>query len=473
VIPLALYLLTFIIAFSKWNVPTTKLGRALPLVVVPLALIMLMEATEPLPLLGGMHLVAFFVAALMCHGQLVKIRPGAKYLTEFYLWISVGGVLGGAFNALISPVLFNTLFEYPLAIVLACVLRPDGDSQAYKLVWQDFAYPAAVGLATVVLSFGAKAMSMPPSIARSAVTVAIPAVMCFLAIDRRVRFALALGALFLVGNELSIGAHGDVLEKARSFFGVHRVVQEDQYHQLLHGSTIHGQQSTAPLLRQEPMTYFHRTSPIGQLFRVFSGPKAKDRIAIVGLGVGALATYGEPGQSITYYEIDPEVARIATDPREFTFLRDSKAKVNIVMGDARLTIADAPPRSYGLIVLDAFSSDAIPVHLLTKDAVATYLQKLEPNGLLAFQISNRYVDMKGVLNDVAASLNLRCLFQDDESDGGKSPVPKAHSRWLLMAHRWEDFGFLAQSKRWEHLPALTNGRVWTDDYSNLAGALLK
>lgn len=471
IVPLSLYLITFILAFSKLKVQPHKLGRWLSFAVIPLALVMLIEATEPLPVLGVLHLLAFFLAAWMCHLELAKSRPSTSHLTEFYMWISVGGVLGGCFNTLVSPSLFNSLLEYPAAIILACVLRPRTERDSFS--WRDVAYPATVGALMLGLALATNAMAMGKGIERSAIAVAVPLFLSFLALERRVRFGLSLAALFGVANFLNLGPQGRIVDRARSFFGVHRVVTEGHFHQLFHGSTLHGEQNTLPQYRDEPLMYFSRTSPIGQVFREFSGPKMKPRVAIVGLGVGAMASYGEPGQRITYYEIDPEVVRIASDPKEFTFLQDSKAKVDVVLGDARLMIAKAAPASYDFIILDAFSSDAIPVHLLTQDATAGYLEKLAPHGLLAFHISNRYLDLEEVLHSVAASLHLSCLFQEDDSENPNPELPKAHSRWMLMARDPADFGSLSGAKLWHRLSLQSNSKPWTDDYSNLAGAIFK
>ena len=187
----------------------------------------------------------------------------------------------------------------------------------------------------------------------------------------------------------------------------------DDYNLLYHGTTLHGAQSLSPSRRREPLTYYHRTGPLGQVFTTFSRKSSKSRVAIIGLGTGTMACYGEPGQNWTFYEIDPAVERIARDKRYFTFLRDSPAKVEVVLGDARLSLAKAPDHQYDLIVLDAFSSDAIPVHLITREALKLYLSKLADHGILAFHISNRYLNLKPVLGDLARDANLACLVQED------------------------------------------------------------
>ncbi|MCB8931926.1 MAG: fused MFS/spermidine synthase [Chthonomonadaceae bacterium] len=469
VVPLALYLITFILAFARRTLAgPSVLARVLPLLATPLALVMVLEATEPIRELGALHLATFFVAAWMCHARLASERPHPSHLTEFYLWIAVGGVLGGAFNALVAPVVFKTLAEYPVALVAACLLRPRGDRPPGPLKL-DVGYAAAIGLFAAATALYWRSAGYEANAWRSAVTIGVPAILCFLAVDRPLRFGLALGALFLAAQIVDTAAPGQVLVKARSFFGVHRVLettnQHGVFHHLVHGNTTHGIQS----LREPgtPLTYYSRQGPIGQVFATFSGPNTKDRVALVGMGVGSLAAYGVPGQRMTYFEIDPEVDRIAKDPALFTFLRDSRAKVDVVLGDARLSLAREPNGAYGLIVLDAFTSDAIPVHLLTLEAIRMYLAKLEPNGVLAFHISNRYLDLRPVLAAAAADLDLVALFNfdlyigEDEQSNGIEP-----SKWVVMARSPADLLSLPSSGGWEDL-APTGMEAWSDDFSNL------
>lgn len=468
VVPLALYLLTFILAFSRRTVASPALlGRILPLLATPLALVMVLEATEPIRLLGGLHLLTFFVAAWMCHARLAADRPHAAHLTEFYLWIAVGGVLGGAFNALVAPVAFKTLAEYPVALVAACLLRPRGErSPAPKA---DAGYALAIGVLAAGTALFWRSAGYEANAWRSALTIGLPAILCFLAVDRPLRFGLALGALFLAAQIVDTAAPGHVLVKARSFFGVHRVLETENefgtFHHLVHGNTTHGIQNLRS--PRTPLTYYSRQGPIGQVFATFSGPNAKQRVALVGMGVGSLAAYGEPGQQMTYFEIDPEVERIAKDPSLFTFLRDSKADVDVVLGDARLSLAREPDRRYGLVVLDAFTSDAIPVHLLTLEAIRMYLAKLEPGGVLAFHISNRYLDLRPVLAAAAARLGLVALANIDLDIGQEEQAAGIEpSKWVVMARDTADLLALPGDPGWA--PLSHSGMApWTDDFSNL------
>jgi hypothetical protein len=214
---------------------------------------------------------------------------------------------------------------------------------------------------------------------------------------------------------------------------------------------------------REPLSYFHRTGPIGQFFAEFSGPRAKKEIAVIGLGTGTLASYGEPTQSFLFFDIDPDVEKVART--YFTYLENCRAQWGIVLGDARLQMNQARPRQFQLIIVDAFNSDAIPVHLLTREALELYLQKLSEDGILALHISNRYLNLEPVLGNLADALGLVGLFQFDRDVAGKPG--KTASQWVLLARRKEDLGNLAQDPRWRPIERRPPLGVWTDDYSNV------
>jgi SAM-dependent methyltransferase len=271
---------------------------------------------------------------------------------------------------------------------------------------------------------------------------------------------------------------GETVYRERSFFGVHRITRVETEngeggYELVHGNTVHGRQILDPELRHEPLSYYHRTGPIGDVFKIFSGPSAKKEIALVGLGAGALAAYGEPGQHLTFYEIDPAVVRISRDEGYFTFLSDSRAScVDYVLGDARLTLKKSPDHHYDMIIMDAFSSDSIPLHLLTREALNLYLQKLADGGLLIFHLSNRYLELRPVLGDLAKEAGLVCWgrFQDQESLGeAERNIGKAGSNWLVMARQRSDLGSLIQQAGWNPIIGRPDRPVWTDDFSNLLG----
>jgi hypothetical protein len=487
VIPLALYLLTFILAFSRRTlVPPRLVILVLPVLILLHLGHVLSHLIAPRwpPML--LHLVLFFTAALFCHGELARDRPTIGHLTEFYLWMSVGGVLGGVFNVLIAPLVFRMVAEYPLEIALACLFVPHlGGDRPRRDPVVNLGLPLLAG-AVVAGLLALLPAWRDPTWTRIGLLVA-PAIVIYLVVsrftDRPLLFGLSTELVLLGGAVLALTAEGTEVYRERSFFGILRVIEEPKgkFVQLYHGSTCHGEQrrvgdpgetwrrpdGSVIDSRHIPRTYYHPSGPIGQVFDAFCGPRKKAQVALVGLGAGSLASYGEPGQTMTYYEIDPAVVWIAQDSGYFSFLADSRAEIRIVLGDARLSLAAEPPdRKFGLIVLDAFSSDAIPVHLLTHEALReVYLPRLEKGGLLAFHISNRYLDLRPVLGDLAQEEpRLVCRIETDDANEQEG---KDSSIWVVMARKEADLGPLVYDRRWKALPGSAGRRVWRDDYSNL------
>jgi hypothetical protein len=474
VIPLALYLLSFIIVFGRRDlIPTRISGRVLPLLVLLLSVLILCEDMEPpLWLVLFINLATVFVASLYCHGELAADRPSPTHLTQFYLWLAVGGALGGLFNAVAAPLLFNRVVEYPLAIVVVCLLRRPSRhasvSQSSRFL--DLALPAGVGLVTAALILGLQDVKIDPPQLRVGVILGLPLIVCYTFVDRPIRFALGIGAVFLAGA-LYAGGQGRTIASKRSFFGVHRVTVDSagRFHQLVHGNTVHGRQSLDPAQRREPLAYFHRSGPIGHIFEKLGPRWDHANIAVIGLGAGSLACYAEPGQNWTLYEIDPVVERIARNPSYFTFLEDCRARsLQVLLGDGRLRLREAPDRFFDLIVLDAFSSDAIPVHLLTREAMQLYFSKLSTGGVLAFHISNRYLDLQPVVERASRDLKVICRFADDFSLTPSEKLEgKAPSQWAVIALTPDDLGPLAQSSRWMPFGGRLRIPVWTDAYSSI------
>ena len=469
VLPLSLYLLSFVLVFARREVvPHALMLRFLPIVAIVLVTVILFAGQMPPTLQAPLHLITFFAAAMVCHGELARARPRSEHLTEFYLLMSVGGVLGGLFNALVAPIAFKTVVEYPLAIVLACIARPGANVRnSWIARGLDVAVPIAFGVLTLVM------MNVLTSLnARRPVTMIllciVPAVVCLSFKRRPVRFALSLGAL-MIASSVYLGAHEPVAFSGRSYFSAYKVMVDPdrQLRMLVHGRIVHGAQSLDPARTAEPLTYFHRTGPIGQAFATFQGRYAKQRVGVVGLGAGTLAAYAQPQQRWTFYEIDPSIATLARDPRYFTYLRDARTDVRIVLGDARLSLAREPARGLDLLVVDAFGSDAIPVHLLTREALKLYFRRLDEHGVLAFHISNRYMDLQPLLGDLGIDAGLVTLGQIDEQIGRDEQMAgKSASSWVLMARSADDLGPLARDLRWRSLTARPHPIVWTDDFSN-------
>jgi hypothetical protein len=514
VIPLALYLLSFILVFARRPVvPYRLLVRIMPLLTLGLALVMISLVLGPIQILIPFHLLVFLVIALVFHGGLARHRPEAQELTQFYLWLACGGVLGGLFNAIVAPLIFKTVVEYPLVLVLACLIRPsftdekqnknqappprreprrkasrrpsvlpiEGAASRARMISSslilDILLPPIVGFLAVGFFLIVGRNFAERNALTFGVTFGIPALVCCSFLDRPLRFGLALGALFLAGGYY-VEAQRSTVHRERSFFGLHRIAKErgGTVLTLIHGNTHHGRQSLDPARRYRPLTYYHPTGPVGQIFKEFSGQKAKRDVAIVGLGAGSIAAYGQldpsgkPFQHFTFFEIDPSVVRIARDDGYFTFLADSHAQIDIKLGDARLTLQKTADKQFGMIILDAFSSDSIPLHLVTRQAFRLYKSKLADDGILVFHISNGYLDLEPVLGDLAHDAGLLCWLMNDlrissaDEAEGKSP-----SQWMVLARTESHLGNLLKQRTWKRIHGRQHSPVWTDSYSNLWG----
>jgi SAM-dependent methyltransferase len=473
VAPLAIYLLTFVFVFSRRQIiPHATIVRALAILVLPVV-IMLGQSTQlPFGMQLAVHLTTFFVAAMACHGELARSRPAPAHLTEFYLCMSIGGALGGLFNALVAPVAFSSVLEYPLALALACLLAiPYGNGWSARRLARDLAFAAVVAVVTASLLYASHQNILTGRLGTT-VMFLIPALACFRFRRQPVRFALGVIVL-VVASASYIDAHERLVHRDRSFFGVHRVTLDPsgERHLFAHGNTLHGGQHVAADQSRDPLTYFHRGSPIGQVVAARNSAGRLENVGVIGLGIGTLAAYGEPGQNWVFYEIDPAVERIARDSRYFTYLSDARANVSVVLGDARLSLIDARSAAFDLFVLDAFSSDAIPVHLITREALELYRDKLAPGGVMAFHISNRHLDLEPVLGELAASVGMTSLMQIDK-DRAPTDAPnyKLSSHWVLMARSAADLEPFLNDKRWQPTRR-SNGVVWTDDFSNVLSVM--
>jgi len=531
VAPLSLYLFSFVIVFSPSQRMPDLIHKimvgALPLMVAVLVVTILMDMRDPFYLFILLHLLGFFVVAMVLHGEVARDRPPARYLTEFYLWIAVGGVLGGVFNAVIAPVAFDTVIEYQLAIVLACLFVPglvlsrllvgtreergasrvseegqdserSADSEEHEAsrngsassVYQsssprwlglalDVALPVVVGVALLALGWavdqgtfdslnGVINSSLGSAVLDRSViwstVIGLGIGVCLwfaYSASRPIRFGIGIAAIVLAVSFAE--AEEATLFEDRSFFGVYRVTGDEDLHTLVFGSTNHG----AQILGTEtpvPTTYYHSTGPIGQVFDALP-EDVTSQPAVIGLGTGTMSCYNNPGQQMTFYEIDPLIERVARNENLFTYLRDCPGENDVVLGDARLSMAEAPDGSYGVIVADAFSSDAIPVHLMTREAIDMYFDKLQDNGVLAMHISNRHLELEPVLGNVAQDAGLTCRAQYDQENEG---IPgKFVSHWVVMTREEGNLGGMAGDERWRPCDQEPGSAVWTDDYSNL------
>jgi hypothetical protein len=474
VLPLALYLLTFVIAFSgRAGAAEKGSSRAIPILALAVVFPMLVQATEPVLVLVLLHLAFFFSAALQCHLKLARLRPEAGQLTSFYLYMSLGGVLGGVFNALLAPVIFSSITEYPLAILAATLIGYPAETTRKDVRVLPPIYGGAMVILAMTLGAALVALIAPVSIAWGNVMAGVLLLLAFLVLRRPVRYALALGTL-LACTSIFRGAQSGIVERDRNFFGVLRVSNERglPLRRLYHGTTIHGVQFRNPERRCEPLSYYHSEGPVREVAALFRSLPLPREVALIGLGAGAMITYGQPDERWTLYEIDPAVIRIAQDTNFFTYLSHcARAPFRFDLGDARLRLAKAPDHQFGLIFLDAFSSDVIPMHLLTREALTLYRQKLAPNGILAFHLSSRHFTLEPLVARLGQSLGLHC-FSSTKGDLSAKAIAEGglESNWAILAPDAAVDQVLAQAT-WQRVIPDSSAPLWTDDFSSLLGVL--
>jgi len=469
VVPLTLYLLTFVNAFARrpW-IPQRAAVALQAWAAIVLAATFFLRV-ESIALVFVVHLAAFFLACLVCHGELAARRPGVAGLPEFYLWLALGGALGGAFNALAAPLLFTAVLEYPLALVLACALRPAldgagaGADNARRARRGDLLYPAALAVGLYV---GLLALDRVGWVAGLA-ALGLGGLACYAMRARPHRFALAIAALLAFGAA-AVTATSDVVERQRSFFGVHKVLRDRAHdaYQLVHGVTVHGTQLRAPEMRRTPVDYYHWEGPLGQLFRALAEDGQPGRVALVGLGAGASLCYRRPGDAWRVYEIDPAVVALARDTRFFHFVAECGGDAEIVLGDGRLGLARPGTGPFDLIILDAFASDAVPAHLLTAEAMALYRRLLAPGGLIAAHVTNRFMDLAPV---VAAAAEAAGMAAVEQFHAPTPPTLAKASRWVVVAADAGRLDAVAAGGRWKKLAA--SSPPWTDDHWDILAAI--
>ena len=482
VIPLAIYLLSFAIVFSPRPILKPRwMARALPFLVLPLAGTLAFRANGPLWLLFPLHLAAFGAGALALHGRLASDRPAASRLTEFYFWVALGGVTGGLLAAVVAPLVFPGYWEYPLAIAAGMALLATTGMTNRRSGLLDLALPAALGVAGLGLAwllgpygpvFGGRGLAGLSLIGflRLSLLFTVPAVICFSFRNRPLRFGLGLAAVFAVSASPLLDTQ-PVLSVTRDFFGVHQVVDDRAAgrHLLMDGRVVHGSQNLDVRLRDLPTTYYSPSGPAGDFFKTQGSRSGVARVGLIGLGAGSLACYATPGQSWTFYEIDPAVVRFAEDPALFSYLHDCLPGIpDVVLGDGRLELARARSGSYDVLVLDAFGSDNVPAHLLTSEAIRLYFDKLAPGGALLVNVSNQYVDLRPIFANEAAANGLVCYGRvDTEVTDGQAREGKVISSWVVLARSTPDLAGLSSAPGWGPVPTAPGIPLWTDDYTNV------
>jgi SAM-dependent methyltransferase len=470
VLPLAVYLITFMIAFARrFRLSPITLSRIVP--VILLVLFPFVAASKPVAArllwyLLGAHILVLFAGALLCHTVLASRRPDTRHLTEFYFWVALGGALGGIFVAVMAPFLFRTVVEYPLLVAMIAFFRETRDPDQ-KINWRDWLYPAMLGLLVAAAWYGLTwAMVDVSEDTKTAVAIdAVLVLVAYLFRKRRFRFALAM-AVLIFGYSLALPAFLDsnqVVYIARDFFGIKKVVYEveSNMRKLLHGDTLHGQESQDPALSGQPLSYYHETGPAGDVMKMISD-RPSQHVGVVGLGTGSMAGWARPNRHVTYFEIDPQIVDVATN--FFTFFRRCDKNCDVVMGDGRLSIEKQPDSTFDVLMLDAFDSDSIPAHLVSREAVQMYLRKLKPNGMILFHVSNRYMNVEGLVSTLVVDASLESLarYDDDEEAPGKTS-----SDYIVAARRPESLGSLEQNENWTRVEKPDGIQPWTDDYSNM------
>lgn len=473
VVPLAIYLATFIVAFGGMrNGPAPWHTRAVVLLSITWCMLYRLQATDPLWLLVIVHLVVFGFLATGAHSRVAALRPPAAHLSAYYLAIAIGGAVGGIFNALIAPAIFHTYAEYPLVMLCAILLNvqpitPSSSHASHSSLKLPLSGLVAIAVITV--------LSLATHIAigplRAVLLVGAPLLIAF-GISRSFYAFVAALAIVVIGARFDSQLQGRVLHTERNFYGVLRVTTDPnrRYHEERHGNTLHGASDVLSVNGSMPLMYYWTGSPIAEVIRDMQRRRDSADVAIIGLGVGSLAWYARPTERWTYFEINPQVITVARDARWFGFLSRSRAgNLAIVPGDARINLRGARAASYDLIVLDAFTSDAIPLHLLTTEAVQSYLHALKPGGIIALHVSNRYLDLAPPIASVGASLGLRAWFREVHVSDELRARRIESSDWMVLARSSPDFP-LSAVPQWT--PVAVRGAPWTDDYSDIWPALV-
>jgi hypothetical protein len=480
VLPLSLYLLTWVLVFqSRPLLPHKWVLMLQPLAIAGVIVLLAVGGEQNLLLTLGGHLLCFFVIAMACHGELARTRPASNYLTGFYVALSFGGMVGGLFAGLIAPYTFSWIAEYPILIALAVLCRPPADERWPQLNRWYWPLLAAVAVALIAPSYGAGKVFTWLDDHRvyviSAIAIAGMILTLLLKADRAKLVGVVIVALVLIRAYPSDAGR---VETVRSFFGVHKIVMtpDGQYHVLMHGTTIHGAEKFrnddgSPVTgRPEAITYYHQDGGIGQAISAIRARKGGPiRVAVIGLGAGTLTCASEPGEDWKFFEIDQTMVDTARDPRYFTFIQNCEPDLKPVIGDARLTFAKEPDGIYDLIIVDAYSSDAIPIHLATEEAMEIYKHKLAPQGAVVMHVSNRHLELSSVVVGIADANDLKSWVYSEDS--GRDGEYIFSTSVVVSAREEADVGALASSDKWALTEAEDNQRVWTDDYSNVLGAV--
>ena len=503
-IPLALYLITFILVFAKRQLlPHRWIVRATPFFLLAMPLVMTIDLGDNPALMIAAHFAVFFVVAMACHGEMARLRPPVEQLTEFYLMMSIGGVVGGAFNSLLAPVLFNSILEYPIVLIAASLVLPawreiadeqNSTDRSPAPSWLSIEKIWAVPVALLVLLSGVWAFEYSLlTLFRPLVMLlgfAVPAAVCIL-LARSPRRFVPCYALLLLGYPF-IHVNHDVTLKQRGFFGVNEIATVGEFRTLINGRTQHGMQRIEETENPLPLSYYHPDGPVGDLFRQFGDQQ--NRIGVVGLGVGTIAAYGQANQQLDFYEIDPIVYQMASDENYFSYLSSARSDVEVILGDARVQLdarrkrmsrltnvawrpnsneTQTKNRLYGMMILDAFGSDSVPIHLLTEEAVELYLDSLDENGLLAIHISSKFMNFIPVGAALSQHFGLHSAVRTDaQLTQADRQSGRSASRYMIFSRDKETIDrFLDLENGWQ--PLKSDRPVhWTDEHANILDVMI-
>ncbi|WP_070156672.1 fused MFS/spermidine synthase [Sphingobium phenoxybenzoativorans] len=479
VLPLGLYILSFTVAFSARRTWANGITMVAPLVLLMGACTAFSDSTSVPILVGAAVILVLFVVSIALHSALFDARPDAAHLTAFYLAMSVGGVVGGIFCAIFAPLIFDWTYEYPILLAAAALLLKGEPLFVWsRLLWEDprrNVWLTAILLIVSLLAslIGGGILFSSPGSAAKAASFTLIIALAIASIGNRILYAACAAYLMLClggWEKLALSQAEGIM--TRSYFGVYAIRDnKDGTRLLVHGTTVHGIQIRKPGMERTTTSYYAPQSGVGlalgaapQLF----GPAA--RIGVVGLGSGTLACYARPGQRWRFYEIDPAIERIARDPRSFTFLSRCMPQPDIAIGDARLVLAAEPQDQADLLAIDAFSSDSVPMHLLTREAFALYARHLKPGGLLLVHISNRYLDLKPIVAAAARDggwATAARLYTPDRRD---DRYHYSMSAWIALSRdprSLKRLTALTGQALWIPLETRPGISAWTDDYGSI------
>jgi spermidine synthase len=489
ILPLALYVGTFIFVFAR----KPLLSESLLIRIFEIAFVLMIAQKLAMhfgkinpALLIGIHLSVFFFAAMVCHTALAKARPHASHLTEFYLLMSLGGALGGVFNAIIAPQFFIIPIEYGLVLGLCIFMRYAGEpGQSFKASYARLLGLLRVkgldtvftlkGMAVVIIVVsGIFAFGLPHKGVFVGAALLISVSLLILSKERWLFgiMAVFILGLFPLGFQWGQRVFKDIVHRDRNFFGVIKVIDTTNHvRMLMHGTTNHGAQALEEKHRLTPLSYYSYESPISDLFEYYDGKPGKQEVGVLGLGIGVTACFQKSGRHFDFYEIDADIADIAENPDYFTYLSDCGSPYDIILGDGRLTIAEKPENSYDVILTDTFSSDNIPIHIITKEALELYLSKLTDGGALIMNISNNYLDLEPVVAAIAQEIGVTSLARI--SDGGTlegTDIRYYPAHFIVLTKSEAVLGALRE-KGWTEGMFRDGVKPWTDQYSNIVRVL--